>query len=121
MNASNPEEFKELVMKYVEVCDQIDRMAPLRKAKTQLMKGITDYMKVNGIAQCNLRDGGCLVLKQTKSASPVNKDYIAKQLESKMPPDDASRFVEDMWSKRQVVAKDQLKRTKKDGMGEDDT
>jgi len=104
------DDFRALVLKYIEVCDRIDQMAVLRKAKNELQKNIMAYMKANDVSQCNLRDGGSLVLKQTKSPAPVNKDYIAEQLAVQLPPDEARRIVAHMWANRDVKLKEALKR-----------
>lgn len=109
------DEFKAMVVKYVELCDRLDELAPLRKAKTQLMKQITAFMKTHDISQCNLRDGGALVLKQAKSAGPVNKDLITKQLATHVGPEMADKLASEVWSNRDVTLKEQLRRVKKDG------
>lgn len=112
MSPTPEDDFRTLVLKYIEVCDRMDQMAVLRKAKNELQKNIMAYMKANDVSQCNLRDGGSLVLKQTKTAAPVNKDYIAEQLATRLPPDEAHRIVAHMWANRNVQTKDALKRIK---------
>lgn len=109
---SDPQaDFKNLVRAYVEACDKLDAMARIRKEKTELGKQILEFMKANDVAQCNLRDGGKLVLKSSKSVAPLKKDYIVDQLAVRLGnKDTAQSIVSQLWSNRQVSTKDTLKR-----------
>jgi hypothetical protein len=106
------EEFRNLVMKYVDVCDQLAATSELRKQKTELGKKIQEIMKTHDIATCNLRDGGKLVLAETKKVAPVKKEHVAEQLSQKVGPAVAEQVANDVWSNRTVSVCDTLKRVK---------
>lgn len=107
------EEFRSMVMQFVDVCDKIESMSKLRKEKTELSKRILEFMKLNDIAQCNLRDGGKLVLRTSKSVSPLKKDYICDQLTQQLGKDVAEQLTTRLWTNRSVATKDALKRVKR--------
>lgn len=106
---SDEQAFKDLVMQYVDVCNKIAATSELRKSRTEIGKKITEYMKVHGISQCNLRDGGSLVLKESKSVPPVKKEEVAEKLTPKIGYEVADQIVTDIWSNRPVKVSETLK------------
>lgn len=109
---SDPQsEFKNLVLAYVDACDKMDALARVRKEKNDLGKRILEFMKANDVAQCNLRDGGKLLLKSSKSVAPLKKDYVLEQLAARLGNrDSAQQIVSQLWNNRQVSTKESLKR-----------
>jgi len=113
------EEFRALVLRYIELTDKLNEAGKLRKEKTDIGKKILSFMKANEIAQCNLRDGGKLVVKTSKSATPIKKDYVLEQLASRLGNrDTATQLTTYLWSNRSVNTKDTLCRLKGEA-GED--
>lgn len=109
---SNEQAFKDLVMQYVEVSDKIAATAQLRKTKTELGKQITEYMKANNIAQLNLRDGGSLLIKESKAVAPVKKEDITEKFSTRVGYEAAEQIVTDLWTNRPVTTKEALKLVK---------
>ena len=117
---SDPQdEFRALVLRYIELTDKLNEAGKLRKEKTDIGKKIMAFMKANEIAQCNLRDGGKLVVKTAKTAAPIKKDYVLEQLASRLGNrDTATQLTTLLWSNRSVNTKESLCRLKGDA-GED--
>lgn len=109
------EYFKSLVMRYVEVCEKIGDMSGLRKQQKELGKEIQEFMKKHDIAQCNLRDGGRLVLAESKKVAPVKKEQVAEQLAHKVGTTEAESIANIVWSNRPVTTNQTLKHLKRGG------
>ena len=103
------------VRQYIQLHDEITtkskELALLRKQKQELKDFIIHYMKVNNVEQCVANDGK-LYIARTKSAQPINKDYIFSMLSNDLGVNTAERLVESLWSNREVTLKETLRRTK---------
>lgn len=97
---------------YDDISQKTKEVSAMRKQRQQLKDYIMHFMKINNIDQC-LAESGKLYIARTKSSQPVNKDYIFSTLSSDLGVEMAERLVESLWSKREVVVKETLRRTKK--------
>lgn len=97
---------------YDEINQKTKEVSLLRKQRQQLKDYIMHFMKNHNIDQC-VSESGKLYIAKTKSSQPVNKDYIFSTLSSDIGVEMAERLVESLWSKREVVTKETLRRTKK--------
>lgn len=104
-------DFKRMVMAYVDLCEKMKEVAKFRKEKTELEKQILDYMKANDISVCRLRDGGQLVVKESKAVAPIKKEFLCDQLAAQLGSrDKAEQLTARMWQNRGVSCKATLKR-----------
>lgn len=94
-----------------EIAVKSKEVSLLRKHKQELKDFIIHYMKENNVDQCIANDGK-LYIAQTKSAQPVNKDYIFSMLSGNMGVEAAERLVESLWKNREVTHKETLRRAK---------
>ena len=97
---------------FEEITQKTKEVAILRKQRQELKDYIMHFMKINNIDQC-VSETGKLYIAKTKSSQPVNKDYIFSTLSSDLGVEMAERLVESLWSKREVVTKETLRRSKK--------
>lgn len=107
-------EFKEAVKAYIDMHDQLTdankRLRDVKKKKAELSEVIVEYMRKNDIDGVNVRDGK-LVRKQTKRLEPLKKEHILSELCKTMPETQAEDVLVNIFSKRAVTNKDQLRRT----------
>lgn len=107
--------FIDNVRAYLAMHEEIAALArqasAMRKRKQELRDYIVHYMKSNDVEQCMAAD--CkLYVATTKSRQPVNKDYIFAMLSNEMGVPVAERFVDALWSNREVTTRDTLRRSK---------
>lgn len=115
-----PEEFKNLVVTYAAVHDEIatsrKHISELNKKLTAMGDLILRFMRHRGIDECELQDnGGRLVRRESKRTETLKKEHIVSELMSLVGHDDnkANAILESIYAKRGVETKDVLTRTKR--------
>lgn len=117
--ASNDEKFRDAVNLYVELNDEIQQaakdMKEVRKRKDALGETIMECMRERDVDECQLPDGGRLVRKASKRTETLKKEHILTELKESLGVDDtrAEVVLNNIFSKRSMVVKEMLSRTKK--------
>lgn len=110
--------FKEAVKLYVDLHGEIDaqtkRLRDIKKQQAQLADSILEYMKLNKVDACELADdGGKLVRTEAKRTEGLKKEHIEQELLKEIKdPVKVSATIANIFSRRSVVSKDVLKKTK---------
>lgn len=110
--------FRDAVKAYIEIHDELARsakqMRELRKQKDHIGDTVLDWMRKNGIDECELADGK-LVRRISKRTEGLKKDFIVNELKSLYGGDEAKALasLQNIMSMRSVTEKDTLSRTVK--------
>lgn len=108
--------FRNTVKMFVELHDELNasakHMRELRRKREQLSEAILEFMQSHDVDECALQDGK-LMRKQSKRTGPLNKEHILKQLNLMFESEKAVKAVENIFSKRELIEKPCLLRTRK--------
>jgi Family of unknown function (DUF5760) len=114
------ENFKDAVALYLQLHEEITnaskQLRELRKQKETLGETILEWMKNNGIDECELCDGnGKLVRKTSRRAEGLKKEYILSELKRILLNDEirAQQSLENMCSMRAICEKEVLTKLKR--------
>lgn len=103
------------VKTYLRLHDEIavksKEVTLLRKQKQELKDYIIHTMRSNEVEQLVSGDGKLYIAK-TKSAQPINKDYVFSMLSNDLGVQAAEKLVETLWNNREITTKDTLRRAK---------
>jgi hypothetical protein len=117
--ASDDEKFREAVTLYVELNDEITQtmkeLREVKKRKDALGNTILECMRTRDVDECQLPDGGRLVRKASKRTETLKKEHILDELKTTLGVDEskAEAVLNNIYSKRGLVIKETLSRTKK--------